>query len=83
MDSLSTTNLIKSDGTSVPATSALEGKDIVLYYFSAHWCPPCRQFTPMLKDFYEVTGVCVCVVDSQVHGDVAGGGRSGDCLHLL
>ena len=29
-------------------------QDLVLYYFSAHWCPPCRQFTPMLKDFYEV-----------------------------
>lgn len=28
-------------------------KDLILFYFSAHWCPPCRQFTPMLKDFYE------------------------------
>jgi nucleoredoxin len=46
--------LVKSDGSFVSADSALEGKDLVLYYFSAHWCPPCRQFTPMLKDFYEV-----------------------------
>ena len=53
MDSLSNTSLFKSDGSSVMADSALEGKDLVLYYFSAHWCPPCRQFTPMLKDFYE------------------------------
>merc|ERR1712211_211266 len=29
------------------------GKDIILIYFSAHWCPPCRGFTPILKDFYE------------------------------
>ena len=54
MDSLKGQTLVKSDGSSVTADSALEGKDLVLYYFSAHWCPPCRQFTPMLKDFYEV-----------------------------
>ncbi|KHJ84362.1 thioredoxin [Oesophagostomum dentatum] len=25
---------------------------VVGLYFSAHWCPPCRQFTPVLKDFH-------------------------------
>ena len=28
----------------------LKGK-VVAFYFSAHWCPPCRAFSPM---FYEV-----------------------------
>jgi thiol-disulfide isomerase/thioredoxin len=31
---------------------ALHGK-VVLLYFSASWCGPCHQFTPILKDFYE------------------------------
>jgi len=52
MDSLKGAKLVKADGSSVEADSALAGKEIILYYFSAHWCPPCRQFTPMLKDFY-------------------------------
>ena len=32
--------------------AALKGKAVALY-FSAHWCPPCKRFTPILKDLYE------------------------------
>ncbi|XP_033737925.1 nucleoredoxin-like protein 2 [Pecten maximus] len=38
----------------VEALKALD-KKLVGLYFSAGWCPPCRQFTPLLKDFYEET----------------------------
>ena len=43
---LLTKNGIKS------TSEVLEGKDYVLFYFSAHWCPPCRKFTPMLSKLY-------------------------------
>ncbi len=34
----------------------LDGK-LVGIYFSAHWCPPCRAFTPKLVEFHKaVTG---------------------------
>eukprot|EP00596_Hydrurales_sp_CCMP1899_P010841 CAMPEP_0119041502 /NCGR_PEP_ID=MMETSP1177-20130426/12441_1 /TAXON_ID=2985 /ORGANISM="Ochromonas sp, Strain CCMP1899" /LENGTH=147 /DNA_ID=CAMNT_0007007591 /DNA_START=136 /DNA_END=576 /DNA_ORIENTATION=+ len=38
----------------VSSTSeALKGKKFIGVYFSAHWCPPCRKFTPELTEFYE------------------------------
>lgn len=36
----------------VQTEGALENK-IVGIYFSAHWCPPCQRFTPMLKECYD------------------------------
>jgi nucleoredoxin len=39
-------------GNAVVSTSdAIKGK-LVAFYFSAHWCPPCKQFTPELARVY-------------------------------
>ena len=31
---------------------ALEKKKLIALYFSAHWCAPCRKFTPELVEYY-------------------------------
>jgi len=51
MDMLGDT-LIDAAGTSTP-TSALASCEAVGIYFSAHWCPPCKGFTPQLGATYE------------------------------
>lgn len=33
-------------------SEVLAGKKLIGIYFSAHWCPPCRGFTPNLVSFY-------------------------------
>jgi nucleoredoxin len=43
--------LLAQDGATAPA-AALASKKVVGLYFSAHWCPPCRGFTPKLADAY-------------------------------
>jgi thiol-disulfide isomerase/thioredoxin len=39
--------LLKKNGMQ-PTAQALQTADVVLLYFSAHWCPPCRGFTPQM-----------------------------------
>lgn len=33
----------------------LQGKGAIALYFSAHWCPPCQRFTPMLAQWYSTS----------------------------
>lgn len=35
---------------------ALNKPSVVLIYFSAHWCPPCRAFTPQLAKAFNALG---------------------------
>merc|ERR1711966_240504 len=44
--------ILDKSGNKVDAAS-LNSKDYVLIYFSAHWCPPCRGFTPVLSEWYK------------------------------
>ncbi|GFS37710.1 nucleoredoxin [Trichonephila inaurata madagascariensis] len=53
MEILSGQELVNKSKSKVSADEALKDKSIVAFYFSAHWCPPCRMFTPVLADFYE------------------------------
>ncbi|MBQ4479227.1 MAG: redoxin domain-containing protein [Victivallales bacterium] len=46
------TSLVDAKGKTVETAKALKGVELIGIYFSAHWCPPCRQFTPMLVKFY-------------------------------
>eukprot|EP00994_Dinema_validum_P004128 NODE_2164_length_753_cov_103.988636_g1743_i0.p1 GENE.NODE_2164_length_753_cov_103.988636_g1743_i0~~NODE_2164_length_753_cov_103.988636_g1743_i0.p1 ORF type:complete len:212 (-),score=58.59 NODE_2164_length_753_cov_103.988636_g1743_i0:118-696(-) len=44
--------ILTKDGLK-PTTEVLASKKAVGIYFSAHWCPPCRRFTPHLAEKYK------------------------------
>ena len=48
--------ILSRSGASPPVLTntaiAIENTRLVALYFSAHWCGPCRTFTPMLIEFY-------------------------------
>jgi nucleoredoxin len=49
--------LLQNEGAKpVPLEDALGGKEFILLYASAHWCGPCRNFTPQLANWYRSLG---------------------------
>jgi nucleoredoxin len=53
LDELLGDTFVTHDGTG-KTIEDLNGKHLLLY-FSAHWCGPCRRFTPTLSTFYNET----------------------------
>merc|ERR1712232_720871 len=49
---LGNAQLINKDGSALSISDLKSNNQIVALYFSAHWCPPCRGFTPKLSAFY-------------------------------
>jgi thiol-disulfide isomerase/thioredoxin len=44
--------LLKGKRKELSSLKALKNKKYIGLYFSAHWCGPCRHFTPQLVKFY-------------------------------
>ncbi len=44
--------LVAVDGKRVGKFEPEGEPEMYAFYFSAHWCPPCRAFTPKLVEFY-------------------------------
>ena len=52
METLLQNELMLKSADVVPTSQALSGKKVIGLYFSGHYCPPCRRFTPLLDGVY-------------------------------
>lgn len=49
---LRTDDLTQLKGAPAETLAGLAKKKFLFVYFSAHWCPPCKAFTPKLVEWY-------------------------------
>nr|XP_054928194.1 nucleoredoxin-like protein 2 isoform X2 [Dermacentor andersoni] len=64
MDIFKGKTLVLKDGSEHQAEKALGDAKAVVLYFSAHWCPPCRMFTPVLAEAYkEMKDECAAAIE--------------------
>ena len=45
-------NAFKTKTGMITLQELLDNCSVLGVYFSAHWCPPCKAFTPVLAEFY-------------------------------
>eukprot|EP00483_Globobulimina_turgida_P008654 UN08672 len=46
------THVINQNGRKIALSDLSKDNEVIGIYFSAHWCGPCRKFTPELKERY-------------------------------
>ena len=58
-------NNSRSSPVTVPVADTLGGKEFILLYASAHWCGPCRQYTPKLVTWYRQQVACAAAASDK------------------
>jgi nucleoredoxin len=69
MQTLVGNDLVTRVGSKIPTSTAIAGCKYVAVYCSAHWCPPCRQFTPLLGEFFKTQAAALKVAVVFASGD--------------
>jgi nucleoredoxin len=50
---LNEAKILNKEGNAVSIQEIKDSNTVIGLYFSAHWCPPCRRYTPMLAEKYQ------------------------------